>query len=73
MKVCRILLGTIGMVISGCASVPASCPQLPLPAPVADTVHLDINDTKVDADEGGERLLRDYISLRKMIKGLWYE
>lgn len=59
---------------------PVSCPEIPvaiyqklaMPEPIPNTVYLDIKDGRVvKADAGGEKLIRQYVSIRKDIKATW--
>jgi len=53
--------------------VPAQCPALPMPDAVPETVHLTIKNGHAQADAGGEKLVRDYVGLRNVIKQLWHD
>ena len=63
----------------GCVSAPVApnlklpeqkaCASLALP-PVPDHVKLIIDGDKVDADEGGEKLLRGYVASRHLFQSV---
>ncbi len=48
------------------------CVKLPLPEPIPKIIHISIENGKVEADQGGDILIRNYAKLRKEIKALWY-
>ena len=44
------------------------CPSLPIPDPIPKNVNLTIENGKaVEADSGGEQLIRNYAAIRKLI------
>lgn len=55
-------------------AAPQVCPSMSIPAPIPKNVHIDIKYGEiVDIDAGGELLIREYASTRKIIKKLWPE
>jgi hypothetical protein len=51
---------------------PIECAKLDMPEAVPKDVRLIIENGKaVKVDEGGEKLLRNYIGVRKAVKNLW--
>jgi hypothetical protein len=44
------------------------CPTLALLDPIPKVIHIDIAPGKVEADAGGEQLLRNYAAIRQAIK-----
>lgn len=69
----RVLVG-----LSACVSAPVApnltlppiakeCPKKTIPA-VPQTVHLTIEGDKVEMDEGGEIMLRNYVRARSLLR-----
>lgn len=83
LRACAIYLTTT-LNFSGCVILPDLLEQPPryldcpkaikldmLPA-VPKTVYIVIDGDRLEADEGGEALLRNYAATRKLIKELWH-
>ena len=84
-KAFAICLTTIH-VCNGCVVFPdmpalppvraVDCPpeiRLDMPPAIPKTVRIIIDGDTVEADEGGEQLLRNYAATRKLIKELWHD
>ena len=79
MKGIYILLAFIPSLLTGCIQAPIApnlklpdrsikeCPQAKLP-PIPDKVTIKIDGKKVEVDEGGDRLLRNYVIARELLK-----
>lgn len=52
---------------------PVQCPALAMPDPIPKVMHITLEPGKVEADSGGEKMLRDYAELRRLIKKTWHE
>jgi hypothetical protein len=83
-KVSLIALAALMLILSlfftGCVNAPVApnlklpeappvkeCPRLKMPA-VPDQVHLVIEGDMIEADEGGDTLLRGYVRARSLLK-----
>jgi hypothetical protein len=81
LTICLLMTASFsGCVYTSLPDLPAppvaaeQCQELPMPDAVPETVHLVIdNGHVVNVDAGGEKMLRDYVGLRKTIKRLWHE
>lgn len=67
---CLTLCATLSLT-NACGAVPAQCPTLPEPAPLAERVYIRLTPGRIEVDAGGEKLLRDYAGLRARIRALW--
>lgn len=71
---CVVISLVLTTTISGCASVPkisAACPRVPVPPPISERIYIRIEPGRVDANSGGERLLRNYAGMRTLIRSIW--
>lgn len=65
----------LALYLPGCVNTPVnlpsapakSCPKLAMP-PVPQTAHLKIDGDKVEADDGGDMLLRGYVRARSLLR-----
>jgi hypothetical protein len=65
----------LALYLPGCVSAPvnlppppaASCPKLSMP-PVPQKVSLRIDGDKLEADDGGDMLLRGYVRARSLLR-----
>lgn len=65
----------LALYLPGCVSAPVNippipaepCPKLSMP-PVPQTVNLKIDGDKVEADDGGDMLLRGYVRARGLLR-----
>jgi hypothetical protein len=67
---------TVYLLLSGCVSAPIApglkipdkeCPTLRMPA-IPQKVNLKIDGDKVQADDGGDMVLRGYVRARSLLK-----
>lgn len=53
---------------------PVQCPSMAMPKPIPENATIIISGGDIiKIDEGGEQLIREYASLRKVIKKLWHD